>query len=281
MSSGRIIHVPIDVRSRGEVDDPGLHPALETRRGELPWIGGVARGQRLEDMEGAQVARGPEHEGNDRQHASAENVSPGTRASQGRQSCKAAIRENDDGQKARNRQQRAIRPQQCGIAPAHRQQQTRGPSGTRLRATQERRRPSAIQKIESVSLSGAATKFAVKGHKAARYSAHIPARCPAMARVVHATTNDDTRSMATCRVQHSAVMVHAEDAKARGQKERIAGKTDERRLHRGARRGELRAAIDAVQQPILGDVSIGKSVAVHLRKMPQKPEAQPCPEPQG
>src|ERR1700729_1706282 len=78
---GRALYVPVDVRSGGEIYGPGLHPPLEPRRDEFARISGVAWGQWLKDVEGAEVARGPEYERNDRQEARAENVPPGTGAS--------------------------------------------------------------------------------------------------------------------------------------------------------------------------------------------------------
>ncbi len=124
----RAVHVPIDIRRGGEIDRPGLHPALEARRSELSRISSVARCQRLKDMEGTQVARCPEEEGNDRQDAGSECETCGANAPQRRRSQKAPLRENDDRKNARNRQQRAIGPQQRGIAPGQRQQHARFPS---------------------------------------------------------------------------------------------------------------------------------------------------------
>ena len=76
-------------------------------------------------------------------------------------------------------------------------------------------------------------------------------------------------------------MVHAEDTKAYGQKQWIAGQADQRRMYGRAGRGVIGAAVDAVKQPVLGDVSINKAIAIHLREVPQEPEAKPRTQRQG
>src|SRR6476646_7686699 len=76
-------------------------------------------------------------------------------------------------------------------------------------------------------------------------------------------------------------MVHAENTKTSCQKKWITGQADQRRMYGGGPGGEIRAAIGAVQQPVLGDVAIHQAVAIHLREMPKNPKTKPGSQRQG
>ena len=68
-----VVGVPVDVPGTGEIDTDGFGPALEAGVDVFAGVDGIARGERLEDMEGAGVAKGPRDEGEDGEEAADES----------------------------------------------------------------------------------------------------------------------------------------------------------------------------------------------------------------
>ena len=76
-------------------------------------------------------------------------------------------------------------------------------------------------------------------------------------------------------VQHRVIICHAEERKAERQKSRIAGQAHQRRLDGGeARRVAHGVAVDAVGEPVGGNVSVEQRIALDLRVRVDKPQAQ-------
>ncbi len=62
---GGVVVVPVDLFGGGEVDGPGAVPAVEAVGDGFAGIGGGARGEGLEDVEGSPVSQRPGCEGED------------------------------------------------------------------------------------------------------------------------------------------------------------------------------------------------------------------------
>ena len=76
-------------------------------------------------------------------------------------------------------------------------------------------------------------------------------------------------------IQHGTIVCHAKDGKAERQKRRVAGKAHQRRFHSGKARCVAHGvAVDAMGEPIGGNVPIEQRIALDLRVRMNCPQAQ-------
>ena len=76
-------------------------------------------------------------------------------------------------------------------------------------------------------------------------------------------------------VQHGVIVCHAEDSKAEGQKCRVAGQAHQCGLNGGQARCVAHGvAVDAVGEPVGGNVSVEQRIALDLRVGVNQPQAQ-------
>ncbi len=76
-------------------------------------------------------------------------------------------------------------------------------------------------------------------------------------------------------------MLHAEEAEADGEKEGVAGEADEGGAGAGGAGAEVAEAVDAVLEPVFGDVAVDEGVASDARDVVDVPEPEDESEREG
>ena len=263
------VGVPVDIPGAGEIDADGFGPAVEAGIGALAGIDGVAGRERLKDVEGAFIAEGPRDEG----QQSEEGAEHGP--AQHGDGAPAFVSIEDDGGAEGEAEESAVGAEEGGVAPRGGHGERPGPA---------RRLKKAIECIEG---EGGGEEFQCFGERnggevgGEGAEGGEPEGAPAGA-VIHdaAGAPDATRERGDeeaggevdgdLRVHHSVVVLDAEEAEAEDEEEGIAGKTDECWVNVGA----AGHSVDAVEHPVLRDVSVDEGVAIDFGVGVDEPEAE-------
>ena len=218
-------HIPVHGVGRREIQAPGLHPALPAGIHRIARVSSRLRRQRLENVKDTRIAHRPQHEWQQRQrdacqrHATRARI-PGPLPPQANpqrrrqhQPHQRAIgtqqRGPRHGKRKRNRKAPAWPPQQTHHGPQRqRDAKQRRPFGERIGLIHGRKRAQRGQPQRGLRGSGRAAR----GHNSARKVSQQNAR---------------QQPQRDLHPRSSSVVLHAEDAKARHQKARVARQTNQ------------------------------------------------------
>ena len=241
----------------GEVDGPGAVPATVSGQDHLTGIVGVARRQRLKDMEDVCVAGCPE----DEREGDAEC------GRQQRQGCtKRAVRFAFGQRRPEHRRQQCsgeqalLRPQQNGVGE-------RGGDDPEPAVIAETRILPARESVESEG-DGGEDKRLGEGDGGVVRGEGAECRDPENGQPCAGTKEASGERAGQAAgaevdgylyIEYRAVVLHAEEPKAGSQKHGVAGKPDEG----GAGAGGVVCgeAVDSMLEPGLGDVAVDEAVA--------------------